>query len=55
MKHANYRGDVRHIISEVKGPGLNGRQWVATGAEYDPAADRTRVEFLPVPWEAPRD
>jgi hypothetical protein len=52
VKHANYRGDQTHAVGELMGPGLDGRLWVATGAEYDPAADRTRVEFDE--WRAPR-
>lgn len=44
-RYANYPGDQRHIVGELKGPSLNGRLWVATGATYNPDTNRTRVEF----------
>jgi hypothetical protein len=43
--HANYRGDQRQIVGEVKGPTTYGGFVVAVGAEYDAATDRTRVSF----------
>jgi hypothetical protein len=43
--YANYRGDVSHIVGEVKGPTTYGRTVVAVDAQFDPATDRTRVEF----------
>jgi hypothetical protein len=45
VRFANYRGDVTHIVGEVKGPNLLGETLTAVSAEYDSAADRTRVGF----------
>lgn len=42
---ANYSGDVRHIIGEVKGPDTCGAIYRAKVAEFDPEAGKTRVEF----------
>ena len=43
---ANYRGDVRSMIGEVKGPTTYGDNYlVAVAAEHDAAADRTKVYF----------
>jgi hypothetical protein len=44
-RYANYPSDVTHIIGEVKGPGEDGKAWVATDATYDPDTNMTRVEF----------
>ncbi len=44
-RHANYPGDARHIVGEVKGPNTFGEFLTAVDAEYDPATDRTRVGF----------
>ncbi len=41
----NYRGDVRSIVGEVKGPNLFGEWLTAVSAEYDAEIDRTRVGF----------
>jgi hypothetical protein len=43
--HLNYRGDLRSIVGELKGPTTFGSVVVATVAEYDVDTDRTRVAF----------
>lgn len=43
--YANYRGDQRHIVGEVKGPTTYGSVLIAIEADYDQVADRTRVRF----------
>ncbi len=43
--HANYPGDVRHMIGEIKGPLTYGGYVIAVDAQYDPDTDRTRVAF----------
>lgn len=45
VRFANYRGDVRHIVGEVKGPNMLGESLTAVTADYDGVADRTRVGF----------
>lgn len=35
-RHANYPGDVRHIVGEVKGPNTFGEYLTAVDAVYDP-------------------
>lgn len=45
FRFATYNGDVTSIIGDVKGPGQNGKFWMATDAEYDPNTNKTRVEF----------
>lgn len=52
MQTANYRGNVETIVGTsvtypylTRAGGFRSRTVVATGAEYDPATDRTRVEF----------
>lgn len=42
---ANYPGDVRHIIGEVKGPNTMGEYFVAETADYDEQTRKTRVTF----------
>lgn len=44
---ATYRGDVTHIVGEVKGPRTYGDLVTATEATYSPATDSTRVTFSP--------
>lgn len=45
---AHYPGDVRHMAErhEVKGPTTFGPFVIADAATYDPATDRTTVEFV---------
>lgn len=43
---ATYRGDVRSIVGEVKGPTTYGGYVVAATANFDAEADRTRVAFV---------
>ncbi|GAA4849495.1 hypothetical protein ACFQ34_33805 [Pseudonocardia benzenivorans] len=44
-----YPGDVvAAAVGRVMGPDLAGGFVVATGAEYDPATDKTRVSFRPL-------
>jgi hypothetical protein len=45
VRFANYPGDNTHIIGEVKGPNTLGEALRAVTADYDPAADTTRVGF----------
>lgn len=42
---ATYPGDCRHVVGEVMGPTTLGQHVIATSADYDDAADRTRVTF----------
>lgn len=52
---ANYPGDVRHIVGEVKGPDTGGAMYRAKAAEFDPEAGKTRVEFdIVLPTGGPR-
>lgn len=48
---ANYAGDVRHIVGEIKGPTTYRTAVLAVGAEYDADTDRTRVTFVHLPDE----
>ncbi len=43
--HANYPGDTRHMLGEIKGPLTYGGYVIAVDAQYDPDTDRTRVAF----------
>lgn len=43
---ATYRGDVRSIVGEVKGPTTYGSQVVAVDAVYDEASNTTWVAFV---------
>lgn len=43
--HLAYRGDVRHIVGEVKGRNHLGEWFTAVDATYDAATDTTRVGF----------
>lgn len=45
VRFANYKGDVTHMVGEVKGPNLLREWFTAVTAEYDSATDRTRVGF----------
>ena len=47
--YANYPGNVEHIVGEVKGPDRAQGYAEAVEAVYDPATDRTRVRFRPLP------
>lgn len=42
---ATFRGDVRSMVGEVKGPTTYGSYLVASSAEYDATTNTTRVEF----------
>jgi len=45
-RFANYPGDqTKQIVGEVKGPNTLGEALRAVTADYDPAADQTRVGF----------
>lgn len=44
-RFATYPGDCTHIVGEVKGPNNLGEAMRAVTADYDPAADTTRVGF----------
>ena len=44
-RHLNYRGDRTGAVGQVMGPNLLGEVVVAVDADYDAAADRTRVGF----------
>jgi len=44
-RFATYPGDVTHIVGEVKGPNTLGELLRAETADYDSAADKTRVGF----------
>ena len=44
-RFANYSGDVTHIVGEIKGPNTWGERMTAVSADYDGAADSTRVGF----------
>lgn len=44
-RFATYRGDVRHIVGEIKGPNTIGEHLTAVSADYDETTDRTRVGF----------
>ncbi|MFE4229165.1 hypothetical protein ACFRJ8_14900 [Arthrobacter sp. NPDC056886] len=44
-RFATYPGDTTHIIGEIKGPNTWGERLTAVTADYDPAADQTRVGF----------
>lgn len=41
----SYRGDVRHIVGEVKGPNMLGEWLTAVEADYDPVREMTHVGF----------
>lgn len=45
VRFATYPGDCTHMVREVKGPTALGEMLVAVTADYDPAADSTRVGF----------
>ena len=45
IRFANYPGDVRHIVGEIKGPNLLREHLTAVDAQYDAVADMTRVGF----------
>lgn len=45
VRFANYPGDARSILGEVKGPNTIGEFLTAVAADYDPATDTTRVGF----------
>lgn len=42
---ANYPGDVRSMVGEIKGPTTYGGYVVAVAAVYDAEQDRTQVAF----------
>lgn len=43
--YANYRGDQRHMVGELKGPTTYGSLLIVVDADYDPQANRTRARF----------